>query len=249
MQGHDAVLWKRKTSQFQTDFLIRAHIPEWLGKVEGKTILDAGCGEGYVSRMLSSLRANVYGFDKDPKMIGIAKGIEAENPIGVDYRICDVFEIEKAYKKHRFDFVLLIGVSCFFDKKKLVECINKVASMLKPGGVLLLSTNHPGSYFKKAKSNWLRYNTVPGKNLSSQVVYIDFYSPKREKVFSGECWMHPVEDIKKAINGANLEVVDVYEPLASQEDLKHFPNMWADEDWIPFHIAFKAVKKRLKVKA
>ncbi len=44
-----------------------------MGSVTGKTVLDAGCGEGYLSRILASFGANVTAVDYSPRMIEIAK--------------------------------------------------------------------------------------------------------------------------------------------------------------------------------
>ncbi|MCK5074131.1 MAG: methyltransferase domain-containing protein [Bacteriovoracaceae bacterium] len=41
--------------------------------VEGKTILDAGCGTGYLSILLAKAGAYVTGIDISPKMISVAK--------------------------------------------------------------------------------------------------------------------------------------------------------------------------------
>src|ERR1051326_5295582 len=44
-----------------------------VGQVSGLTVLDAGCGEGYLSRILVKLGANVTGIDISAPLIEIAR--------------------------------------------------------------------------------------------------------------------------------------------------------------------------------
>ena len=45
---------------------------ELIGRVEGLSVLDAGCGEGYLGRKLFGLGAAVTGLDVSQKLITIA---------------------------------------------------------------------------------------------------------------------------------------------------------------------------------
>jgi len=53
--------WDRNKKQIQSDFLCRPYVISLLGNVKKKKILDAGCGEGYISRILSEKKAIVVG--------------------------------------------------------------------------------------------------------------------------------------------------------------------------------------------
>ena len=44
-----------------------------LGSVKGKRVLDAGCGEGYLSRKLDRLGAEVTGVDFSSEMLAMAR--------------------------------------------------------------------------------------------------------------------------------------------------------------------------------
>ncbi|MOA36187.1 Magnesium-protoporphyrin O-methyltransferase [compost metagenome] len=49
-----------------------------MGSVENKKVLDAGCGEGYLSRMIAKGGASVTGVDYSQNMITIAKSKSPE---------------------------------------------------------------------------------------------------------------------------------------------------------------------------
>jgi 2-polyprenyl-3-methyl-5-hydroxy-6-metoxy-1,4-benzoquinol methylase len=48
---------------------ILSDLLEWLGDVGGQWVLDAGCGEGYLARVLESAGSRVTGIDISPRLI------------------------------------------------------------------------------------------------------------------------------------------------------------------------------------
>ncbi len=50
-----------------------------LGDVAGQAVLDAGCGEGYLSRIVAARRARVMGIDLSPRLVALAR---AQSPEG-----------------------------------------------------------------------------------------------------------------------------------------------------------------------
>ncbi len=233
MSGHNPDLWKRTKPTLQTDFLVREKIPSWLGNIKNKKILDAGCGEGYVARKLTKLDAKIKAIDKDPKMISLAKSMENEAKQGIEYEVCDILKMKY---KNKFDIVLLSGVPPFFNENQLLKAFNNIYQSLKGGGMLLLTTNHTRSYFENGKSNWLEFLTKPNPSLGSQKFKINFYTPDKQKAFTGEAWIHTPEQIKSLLERSGFKIKNIYEPLATKEDLKHFPEMWGDENKIPYHL-------------
>ena len=213
-----------------------------MGGVKNKKVLDAGCGEGYVSRMLAKLGADVSAVDYDPKMISLANSLENELKQGIKYSVGNILNLKELYKENEFDIVLLSGVPPFFDEAELLSVCKNVFYALKVGGILLLTTNHTRSYFEKAKSNWLGFLTKPDPKSGSQKFKLNFYTPNKQKAFTGEAWIHTPEQIKKILKKSGFQIKSIYRPLASKDDMKHVPEMWIDEDKIPFHLVIIAEK-------
>ena len=172
-------------------------------------------------------------------MISLAKSMEDGLKQGIEYEVCDIL---KTNYKNKFDIVLLGGVPPFFDEDQLLEAFNKSYSALKKEGMLLLTTNHTRSYFENGKSNWLEFLTKPNPSLGSQKFKINFYTPNKQKAFTGEAWIHTPEQIKSLLEMAGFGIKNIYEPLATKEDMKHFPKMWGDEAKIPYHLIIIAEK-------
>jgi cyclopropane fatty-acyl-phospholipid synthase-like methyltransferase len=54
-----------------------------IGDVRGRRILDAGCGHGYLSRMLAARGARVTGVEPAQALYDYAKEKEAAQPLGI----------------------------------------------------------------------------------------------------------------------------------------------------------------------
>lgn len=241
MTGHNPGLWKRTKPTLQTDFLVREKTPAWLGNIKNKKILDAGCGEGYVARKLAQLGAKVEAIDKDPKMISMAESLERELKQEINYGVCDILKMNY---KNVFDVVLLSGVPPFFNEKRLLKIFNNVHYALKQQGIMILTTNHTRSYFEGTKSGWIEFLTKPDLNLGSQKFKLNFYTPDKQKAFTGEAWIHTPEQIKILLEKSGFKIRNIYEPLATKDDMKHFPEMWGDENKMPYHLIIVAEKPK-----
>jgi ubiquinone/menaquinone biosynthesis C-methylase UbiE len=66
-----------------------------LGEVRGRTVLDLACGEGFYTRLLRAHgAARVVGVDISAKMIDLARRQERERPMGVEYAVGDVRQLQ-----------------------------------------------------------------------------------------------------------------------------------------------------------
>ena len=109
-----------------------------LGDVNGKELLDAGCGEGYLSRYYAHKGANVTSVDTSRKLIEICKRMAAQEEVSYNVgNICDLHFISDS----AFDLVLcnlvLLNIAC------LQESLGEFSRVLRPGGILVFSVVHP----------------------------------------------------------------------------------------------------------
>jgi len=81
---------------------IASRLLEIIGNVEDLSVLDAGCGEGYLSRALASHGAQVTGIDISLRLVEMARARDPKETI--TYRVGDLSEPWPQYEG-RFDLV------------------------------------------------------------------------------------------------------------------------------------------------
>ena len=112
-----------------------------IGDVQGKSVLDLGCGEGFYTRRLRQLgAAKVVGTDISAEMVALAQQAEAAAPLGIDYRVADV---RTAGPIGAFDLVVsFFMLNHALDRADLLAMCEGIAANLKPGGRFFAFNNN-----------------------------------------------------------------------------------------------------------
>jgi 2-polyprenyl-6-hydroxyphenyl methylase/3-demethylubiquinone-9 3-methyltransferase len=98
-------------------------------------ILDIGCGGGLLCEPFARLGAEVIGVDPSAANIAAAKLHAEKGHLSIDYRCTTVEEMDV---RERFDVVLAMEVVEHVTDVGLF--LSRCAAMLKPGGMMVLST-------------------------------------------------------------------------------------------------------------
>lgn len=110
------------------------------GDVNGHRVLDAGCGSGPLSAALLGKGAVVTGFDSSPAMVGLARQRLGEN---ADLHVADLSR-PLPFADSAFDDVVVSLVLHYL--RDWTAPLDELRRVLKPGGRLILSVNHPIMY-------------------------------------------------------------------------------------------------------
>ena len=110
-----------------------------LPNVAGLEGLDIGCGEGHNTRLLAKRGARVAAIDIAEEFIAHAVRTEAEEPLGIDYRVASAVDLP--FPDARFDFAT--GFMSFMDIPETERVLAETVRVLKPGGFLQFSISHP----------------------------------------------------------------------------------------------------------
>ena len=103
--------------------------------LSGLRLLDIGCGAGLLCEPFTRLGAEVIGVDPAEKNIAAAKLHADKAQLSIDYR-CTTIEAMDA--RERFDIILAMEVVEHVADVGLF--LDRCASMLKPGGMMVVST-------------------------------------------------------------------------------------------------------------
>jgi len=122
-----------------------AWIEQVSGGLEGKRVVDVGCGGGILSESLAARGARVVGIDLGEKALGVAKLHQLESGSNVDYRLVAA-ESLAAESPATFDLVTCMELLEHVpDPASIVAAC---AALAKPGGLVVVSTinRNPKAY-------------------------------------------------------------------------------------------------------
>lgn len=114
--------------------------------IEGIRILDWGCGPGRVIRHMPALldkESKVFGTDYNTISIEWCK----QNISGIDFRT-NTLEARLTFDDNYFDVIFGISIFTHLSEKMHYEWIKELTRILKPGGILFLTT-HGSAFIEK----------------------------------------------------------------------------------------------------
>jgi len=150
----NADLWTdhvRKGWDAYREYLNNPAFLKFIGNLKGKKVLDAGCGEGYNTRILARKGAQMVGIDISPKMIRHARQAERQEPLGIRYEITS-FSNLSLFEDASFDTV--VSFMALMDSPGYAEAIQEFFRVLRPRGGLFFSVSHP--CFMTRGFGWVR---------------------------------------------------------------------------------------------
>ena len=207
--------------------------------VTGKDVLDAGCGEGYLSRKLVRFGATVTAVDLSRVMIEIAK--ERTSPdLAIQYIRGNCEKMDFLQPKS-FDLVISnMVIQDLPDHRAFLHSIN---TLLRDDGILVMSFSHP--CFITPDHGWerdkdggkLHWNTdqyfSEGPNI--QPLPTNNYPPTF-------LFHRTLSEYLKSIALCGFELLDFVEPHPSEEMMVKYPKFRDDLRMCDF-IVIKARKK------
>ena len=147
-----ATNWVRTTESSLSDFTARRPVLREIGNLSGTTtsVLDLGCGEGFVSRRLvtEAGASKVTALDVSPGMIAQAAALEAQQSLGITYGVADATGFRETLDDGaEFDLVVAIFLFNYLDLNQTTHTMRQVRESLAPGGRFLFTVPHPALAF------------------------------------------------------------------------------------------------------
>ncbi|TDE58201.1 SAM-dependent methyltransferase [Nonomuraea mesophila] len=183
------------------------------GDVAGRRILDAGCGSGPLSAALRDRGAVMTGFDSSAKLLELARRRLGD---GADLHLADLTD-PLPFPDAAFDDVVASLVLHYLED--WTAPLAELRRVLRPGGRLLVSVNHPfvdfldaarsgGSYFgiRETREEW---------TLGGHTALMRFYG-------------RPLHAMADAFTGAGFHITGIDEPSPAPEARELYPDVFAD---------------------
>jgi ubiquinone/menaquinone biosynthesis C-methylase UbiE len=170
------------------------------GDVDGHRILDAGCGSGPLAAALIAKGATLTGFDASPAMVELARQRLGE---GADLQVADLSQ-PLPFADDSFDDVVSSLVIHYLEDWSAP--LGELRRVLKPGGRLILSVNHPFVY----------------KVIEPNADYFAITEYSQENDFNGQTatltfWHRPLHAMTDAFTEAGFRLKIISEPPASPD--------------------------------
>ena len=141
----------RRGADVAREWLNNPAFLELIGDVRGRRVLDAGCGEGYNTRILARRGGRLTGVDLSERMIALAREEERREPLGIDYVRTSYTDLG-AFDDASFDAV--VAFMSMMDGPRFDLAMREAFRVLRPGGFLAFSITHP--CFITKGSRWIR---------------------------------------------------------------------------------------------
>jgi 2-polyprenyl-6-hydroxyphenyl methylase/3-demethylubiquinone-9 3-methyltransferase len=106
-------------------------------ELQGKTVIDIGCGGGVLAESLARLGARVTGVDLSKDLLGIAQLHAQEQGLDIDYRFISAEQLAEQ-QPGTFDIVTCMEVLEHVPRPQ--ELVAASAKLLKPGGHAFYAT-------------------------------------------------------------------------------------------------------------
>ncbi|MEL7296615.1 MAG: methyltransferase domain-containing protein [Pseudomonadota bacterium] len=176
-EGYAAIAEQKAENGYNEHPAMRAQ----LGDVRGLSVLDAGCGPGFLTRDLLSLgAASVVALDVSPTMIRLA---EERNGPTVEYHVAD---LAQPIEQGDASFDLVVSSLALDYVRDWSRPLGEFYRLLKPAGRLLFSVQHPmGAYqwFKPPSAFGVHYCEATWRGFTEQPVVVpDYYRSFEELI-------------------------------------------------------------------
>jgi 2-polyprenyl-3-methyl-5-hydroxy-6-metoxy-1,4-benzoquinol methylase len=187
---------------FAKRHLVNPVLLRMLGELPGQRVLDAGCGNGYLSRMLAERGAHVVGVEPGQSLFDFAAEQETVAPLGIRYVQADLCALPDLGAP--FDAVVASMVLPAIPD--WTGAMRACVQALKPGGLFIFTANHP--CFEQLWPTWRQHGEY-----RTHRYLVEYEIPGR----SGVDFHRTISAYLNQLISLNCQVTEVAEPGLAPE--------------------------------
>lgn len=236
-KGADYVIEKfDDDGDFSRKHLLNPSILPLLGNVKGKTILDAGCGEGYLCRLLVGMGAKLTGLEPADRLIQYAIKREQKEKLGINY----VKEDLSKWQGNSDSFDIVVSNMVFMDIPDYRPAIKNCINVLKPKGSFVFSINHPS--FEEQNNISQEFQHAKDWQEKPSLEISEYFKEYEIKNFTGYSFHRTLSTYVNFLIENGCEIKQIIEPQLSEDVGKQNPHHERNVH-IPSFLVIHATKK------
>ena len=238
-----APYWSRNEPKLLSDYTARPFLIDWSEPFLQGSILDLGCGEGYVARNLARRGCRrLHGVDMSVEMINRARMREMEDRFGIRYQVGDARDLSMLGAA-RYELVLAVFLFNYLDLSDTKQVLSEIHHRLCHRGALIMSVPHPLIPYLAMPKDRFGFEPTGG------------YFSGRNRTFEGtiarrdgievpvRCVHKTLQDLLGAISAAGFQSMpEIVELGVTKEHLRIDPEFFGPLYDKPLHLAIKVYK-------
>jgi ubiquinone/menaquinone biosynthesis C-methylase UbiE len=195
-----------------------------LGEVSDCDVLDAGCGQGWLSLELARRGARVAGADAAANMLSLARAQAADERRDIAFVEADLCR-PLPFASRSFD--IIVSNMVLMDIADMAAAVAEFARVVRPRGRLVISITHP-SFFM-----WCWERSAAGDKLwkpvddylTARSTVIEFWGPTRH-------YHRPLSHYTSALSAAGFVIDELLEPLPVSARTAEHDHLWRVPDFL-----------------
>ncbi len=198
-----------------------------------KKIIDIGCGQGFLTKLLAKNSNEIVGIDISGNNIILAKR-NCNNISNITLINSDIESYFKEARKNKFSTV--IANMFLMTVQNLDKIIDEIASIIKPSGHFIFTITHPffwSYYWQYNNKDWFNYK-------EEIIIEADF---RISKEYLDKTTTHVHRSLEKYVNclfKSGFLIEKILEPFPIKKLAEKYPHKWE----YPRFMAIKCIKNR-----
>jgi ubiquinone/menaquinone biosynthesis C-methylase UbiE len=225
-----------RLDRYRSELTDRA-VLDSIGPADGLTILDAGCGEGYLSRILAHEGAETIGVDACADLIKSAQDLAAEAGLPINYNVGTVDSLPLC--DSQCDVVVCNHL--VNDLQDIEVPFREFARVTRKGGRLVILMLHPCFYGAHTERSIKHSYPTPGEYFSVRTIEQKFNVAGILSPAAVTMWFRPLEDYVSKLRESGFCITSLSEPHPSADQLAE-DSWWHDNFVRPLFMLVVATK-------